>query len=151
MSAQKHIILLVEDSPDDVFFMRYALKKAQLEHPLHVATDGEEAIAYLSGTGKYSNREVFPFPTVVFLDLKLPCLSGFEVLAWLRAQPALSETPVFILTGSSEERDRQRARELGVMAYYVKPPDEAMLRQATEMLNARSAPAQSPGLAGQCR
>src|SRR6266404_5488733 len=104
MNPRSEIILLVEDSPDDVFFMRYALKKAGILHPVHIATDGQQAVDYLLGTDKYANRVEFPIPTSVFLDIKLPFRSGFEVLAWMRTQPALSQLPVFMLTGATKPR-----------------------------------------------
>ena len=94
-----------------------------------VVTDGQQAKDYLAGTGKYTDRESFRVPAMILLDLKLPLVSGFEVLEWMRGQPGLAELPVVILTGSSEVRDRQQARELGVRGYYVKPPDEHMLRE----------------------
>ncbi|HVV69954.1 MAG TPA: response regulator [Verrucomicrobiae bacterium] len=130
MPSQNETILLVEDSADDVFFMRHALKKSGLPHRLLVVMDGQQAVDYLSGTKPYDDRSRYPLPSVVFLDLKLPFLNGFEVLAWIRAQPGLKDLAVFILTGSSEVRDRQRAEALGTVGYLVKPPDETMLRQA---------------------
>ena len=139
MDTPAQTILLVEDSPDDVFFMQYALTKAGITNPVQVATDGDQAVEYLEGTGKYSDRSAFPLPAVIFLDLKLPCRSGFEVLEWIRQQPALQNILVFILTGSAEERDKQKARELGAKAYLVKPPDQAVLRKIIESLNPQSA------------
>jgi CheY-like chemotaxis protein len=130
-----HLILLVEDSSDDVFFMQYALKKAGISHPLRVVTDGQAAVDYLSGAGKYANRVDFPLPTIIFLDLKLPCFSGFDVLEWMRQQSALAQIPVFILTGSSEERDKTRAQQLGAKEYLVKPPEQLMLRRAFEIVD----------------
>jgi len=127
-------ILLIEDSPDDVFFMRRALKKAQINLPLQVAVDGQQALDYLAGAGKYSARTLHPLPSLIFLDLKLPFVSGFDVLSWLRGQPSLSDLPVVILTGSSEDRDRQKALELGAKAYLVKPPTPEMLLQAIQYL-----------------
>jgi len=125
---ENQLILLVEDTADDVFFLRRALKKAQINNPFQVVVHGQEAIDYLAGNGKYSDRIKFPLPGVVLLDLKLPLVDGFEVLAWIRTQPLLSALPVAILTSSSEKRDRQRALELGAKAYLVKPPDEMMMR-----------------------
>ena len=134
MNDSSQIILLIEDSPDDVFFLRYALQKARVSGAVHVLTDGQQALDYLQGTGKYADRVAFPLPTVVFLDLKLPLVSGFEVLAWIRDQPAFSLLPVFVLTGSAEERDRAKVRELGAKDYFVKPPQRAMILQVMESL-----------------
>ena len=134
MSGQGHTILLVEDNEDDVFFMRRALSKAQIKIPLQVAADGQKALDYLSGAGHYADRAQYPLPSLIFLDLKLPFISGFEVLNWVRSQATLREIPVVILTSSSEERDRQKATELGVKTYLVKPPTPETLREAIQVL-----------------
>ncbi|HLH55428.1 MAG TPA: response regulator [Verrucomicrobiae bacterium] len=134
MARQSHTLLLVEDNPDDVFIMRYALEKAGLDLPLFVAEDGQDAVDYIEGTGRYSDRAQFPLPTVIFLDLKLPRLDGFEFLAWLRQQPGFDQIEVIILTSSGEDRDQKRARELGVRHYLVKPPRAEMLRRTLDPL-----------------
>jgi CheY-like chemotaxis protein len=120
-------ILLVEDDEDDAFFMRRALTKAQINMPLHIAVNGQEALDYLGGAGKFADRAQFPTPAIVFLDLKLPCVHGFEVLKWIRSQPAFNELPVIVLTSSSEARDHEKALQLGATAYVVKPPTREMV------------------------
>jgi CheY-like chemotaxis protein len=122
-------ILLVEDEPSDVFLMKRALKAAQIANPLQVACDGREAINYLSGTEKFSDRAQFPVPSIVFLDLKLPYKSGFEVLTWIRGQSHLDQTLVMVLTSSSEERDIAQCYKLGARTFLVKPPNAAMLTE----------------------
>jgi CheY-like chemotaxis protein len=121
-------ILLIEDNRDDVFFMKRAVKKAALPWRVHVVVDGQEALDYFSGRGSFADRNQFPFPSLVFLDLKLPYLSGFEVLTWLREQPGFQENPVVILTSSPEERDQQKAFALGAKAYMIKPPTQEILQ-----------------------
>jgi CheY-like chemotaxis protein len=116
------MILLVEDSEDDVFIMRHALKQARITERLEVATDGQIAVDYLAGNGPYSDRAQYPLPTIVFLDLKLPYLNGFEILTWMRTQPGLTGLKVVVLTSSGEERDQRMAYSLGASAYLVKPP-----------------------------
>lgn len=116
-------LLLVEDDPNDVHFFRRALEKANLSHGLQVAEDGEEAIAYLEGRGRYKNRADHPLPALVVLDLKLPKKGGLEVLRWLREESSHKAVPVMILTSSNESRDVARARELGVTTYHVKRVD----------------------------
>jgi len=122
MTISAPALLLVEDSPDDAFIMRRALKKTGLELPLHVVSDGKAALDYLDGVAEYADRERYPLPLLVFLDLKLPYLNGFEVLEWIRHHPVVRELNVVILTSSDEERDSKRAQELGVSGYLVKPP-----------------------------
>jgi len=115
-------ILLVEDNDDDVFAMQRALRKAQVTHPLQVVTDGQKAIDYLSGTGAYLDRAIYPLPILIFMDLKLPYYGGFEILEWMRGRAELRETRVIILTSSAEQSDHDRAARFGVETYLVKPP-----------------------------
>src|SRR3954468_16630522 len=114
-------ILYAEDEPDDVFFMQRAFRQAGIEHPLLAVRDGAEAIAYLSGKGKYSNRDAYPLPRLVLLDLNMPESSGFDVLNWIRSTPAVSTLPVLVLTSSSHPSDIERASLLGANGYLVKP------------------------------
>ncbi len=115
-------ILLVEDNEHDVFAMRRALKQARIVNPLRVVTDGQEALDYFSGAREYADRERHPIPFIVFLDLKLPFVNGFEVLSWIRQQPSLESTLVVVLTSSAENRDQERAYALGARSYLIKPP-----------------------------
>ena len=131
----KFVILLAEDDDNDVFFMRRALQKSQVDFAIQVVNDGQQAIDYLSGEGKFNNRELYPLPSVILLDLKMPFLDGFEVLAWTRKQPALNGIPVAVLTSSAEERDRRRARELGARAYFVKPPKPETILEIIQLIN----------------
>jgi CheY-like chemotaxis protein len=132
MTAQRTPILLVEDDDHDVFFLRRALLKARPDLSLHVVTDGEQALDYLDGRRNYADRTMYPLPSLMFLDLKLPYFNGFQILEHLRGIPALAEMPVFVLTSSSEDRDRNRAIALGAKAYLVKPPTAEMLLQVLE-------------------
>lgn len=122
-------LLLVDDDENDLFLLQRALNKANIRHSQQILTNGEEAISYLKGEGQFSDRDAFPIPRAMFLDLKMPFVSGFEVLEWISTQPQLSTLPVFILTGSSIERDRQRALDLGAKAYLLKPPAPEMLAE----------------------
>ena len=115
------LILYVEDEENDVIFMRSAWKKVGLLNPLHVVTDGEQAVAYLSGEGKYANRDEHPLPCLVLLDLKLPKLHGLEVLKWIRKQPSIHLLPVIVLSSSNTRKDVCTAYELHVNAYLTKP------------------------------
>ena len=124
------LILLAEDDDNDIFFMRRALRKAEVDFPLQIVTNGQEAVDYLGGTGKFADRANYPLPSVMLLDLKMPFLDGFEVLTWINSQPSLKEIPVVVLTSSAEERDRQKATALGATGYFGTPPSIATVRRA---------------------
>jgi CheY-like chemotaxis protein len=123
MSRRRYNILLVEDESNDIFLLQRALTRLKLPHSLQVVEDGEAAIAYLSRQEPYTDTERYPFPALILLDLKLPRLSGLEVLAWLQQQPELRRLLVVVLTSSREIPDINRAYDLGANSYLVKPVD----------------------------
>ncbi len=129
-------ILLAEDNENDVLLTQLALKRARLANPLQVVRDGEEAIAYLQGTGPYADRTQFPFPILLLLDLNMPKISGFEVLDWLRNQPLPNHLPVAISTDSDSGPDVRRAYELGADSYLLKPPNPEALLGLVQRLKA---------------
>lgn len=117
------VILLAEDDEDYVLLIKQVFAKAHIPNPVHVVPNGEEAIAYLKGTGEYSNRAEYPLPDVFLLDLKMPRINGFEVLKWVRQQPGLSPLRILVLTSSDEIRDVNEAYQLGANSFLVKPFD----------------------------
>lgn len=123
MEVREFPVLLIEDNEDDVLFVQRAFRRAKLSNPLSVMEDGDAALAYLSGEGKYADRDRYPVPTLILLDIKLPRRNGLEVLEWLRAQPGLRRIPVVVLTSSRESADVDRAFDLGASGYLVKPVD----------------------------
>lgn len=120
MSSQD-TILLIEDNPKDVLLMQRAIRKAGIANPLQVVNDGDAAVLYLSGQAPYNDRNIYPLPVLILLDLKLPRRSGAEVLMWLRQQPGIKRLPVVVLTASQEYIDINNVYDLGVNAYIVKP------------------------------
>jgi CheY-like chemotaxis protein len=114
-------ILLVEDNEDDVFLMKHALNSAGVSNPVFVVESGQQAVEYLSGSGPYQDRSHYPMPVIVFVDLKLPLLSGHEVLAWIRGQRQLESLLVVVLTSSNEPSDVRRSYSLGANSYLMKP------------------------------
>lgn len=128
-------ILLVEDNPKDVLLIKRAFRKANVANPLQVVGDGEAALCYLSGKDPYSDRNHYPLPVLILLDLKLPRKSGAEVLAWLKQQPTLKRVPVVVLTSSKEYADINNVYDLGVNAYMVKPVTFDTLVNIVQMLN----------------
>ena len=120
MSAQP-IILYVEDNQDDRFLFGKASEAAQVSYHVLTVEHGKEAIDYLTGAGEFANRDEFPLPTLVLLDLKMPILDGWGVLHWIREQPALEELPVVVFTSSYQHMDVVRGYEEGAMAFLSKP------------------------------
>ncbi|HLH52486.1 MAG TPA: response regulator [Verrucomicrobiae bacterium] len=132
-SFDEQTLLLAEDSADDVLIMRNAFEMAGVLNPIQVVSDGEAAVAYLSGSGDYAGRHVYPLPGAIFLDLKMPKKDGLEVLAWVRQQEKLKLLTVYVLSASSREADIAQAISLGVSGYLVKPSKYSDL---VEMLKA---------------
>ena len=114
-------ILLVEDDANDVLLVQRVFQKAGLPNALSVVRDGEQAVNYLSGTGDYADRQRFPLPFLVLLDLKMPGMDGFEVLRWVRTESELKHLLVVVLTSSNSQKDVDWAYELGANSYLVKP------------------------------
>jgi CheY-like chemotaxis protein len=118
---EKPIVLLVEDEDNDVFLVRRYLRKMSEPVLLQRAKDGVEAIEYLEGRHKFSDRRLFPLPSLILLDIKMPRKDGFDVLEWFRGQPALHHIPIVMVTSSHIDSDMKKCLELGAKAYLVKP------------------------------
>jgi CheY-like chemotaxis protein len=128
------VILLVEDRGDDVLLILRAFDKGGIKNPVLIVRDGEEAMSYLAGEGKFSNRAEYPLPHLVLLDLKMPGIDGFEVLEWIRRQPGFSSTRVVVLTSSDAIQDVNRAYSLGANSFMVKPLDFENVVEMAQML-----------------
>jgi CheY-like chemotaxis protein len=121
MQNTPHLILLLEDNPDDVFLMDRAFKKNGINDRLVVLGDGQEGIDYLSGAGRFQDRKAYPLPDVVIADLKMPRKTGLEFLAWVKAHPEAQTIPTILLSTSNQEVDVKSAYELGANTYFIKP------------------------------
>jgi two-component system response regulator len=128
------IILLVEDNADDEELTTRALRQAKIANPIVVARDGGEAVDYLFGQGAHAGRDVSVLPAVVLLDLKLPKLSGLEVLKRLRDDPRTKLVPTVVLTSSSEDEDMLKSYQLGANSYVRKPVEFAAFVNAVSQL-----------------
>jgi len=127
-------ILLVDDNPDDVELAMRAFERNQLAGEVVVATDGEEALDYLFATGAYRDRDPEANPLLVLLDLKLPKLTGLDVLKQMRADRRTRRTPVVVLTSSNEEQDINDSYDLGANSFVRKPVDFARFLDAARQL-----------------
>lgn len=119
----ENLILLVEDCAEDASLVQVAFKKWGIHNPIRVVPDGEQAVDYLGGRGGFADREQNPVPCLAILDLKLPTMSGFEVLQWIRAQAGLENLPVVVLSGTKNLGDFDQAHRLGANACVVKSLD----------------------------
>jgi len=128
------IILLVEDNPDDVELTMRSLKQNNISNEVVVASDGAEALDFLFATGAYTNRSNEKNPAVVLLDLKLPKVSGLEVLQRVRADKKTKLLPVVIVTSSNEEKDLINGYSLGANSYVRKPVDFVQFSEAVKQL-----------------
>jgi len=112
----KPTLLLVEDEEDDVFFFKRTLEKSGAAFSIHRASNGAEAIEFIRKSAGADS-----LPQIVFLDLKMPVLNGFDVLTWLQKQTFSASIPMIVLSGSEQQKDIERARQLGATDYLVKP------------------------------
>src|SRR4051812_34493295 len=114
-------ILIVEDNDNDALLLKKALQRNQVTNPIHVVPDGVEALKYLGGEPPYQDRQAYPFPSVIYTDLKMPRMDGFEVLEHLKNHPDCAVIPVIVMTASDQDEDIKKAYGLGANSYIVKP------------------------------
>ncbi|HEV8543966.1 MAG TPA: response regulator [Verrucomicrobiae bacterium] len=120
-------ILIADDSPDDLFLLRRSFQRAGVLNPVQEVRSGKEAIAYLKGTGPYADREKFPFPEILLLDLNMPEGDGFEVLQWIRDKLPVADLLIIVLSQLDELKSINRAYSLGANSFLAKPGDEQEL------------------------
>src|SRR5947208_13194034 len=118
---EKARLLVAEDNAHDVFLLKRAFIKAGINVPMHIVNDGQEAVDYLIGQEPYANRKEYPLPTLLLLDLKMPRLSGFDVIRWVREHKGLRRLPILVLSSSGLGKDINRAYDLGANSYLLKP------------------------------
>ena|SRR5436190_2398706 len=129
-------ILVIEDDENDRLLIERALRAAGVVAPIHLASDGAEAIAYFMGEGKFADRERYAYPTFVMTDLKMPKVDGFGVLEFLKGNPEWAIIPTVVFTASPDRDDIKKAYMLGASSYHLKPQDPAELNKFVVTLNA---------------
>jgi len=131
-------MLLAEDDENDLMLFRHAVQesteKSGIKVDIRVVYDGADAIAYLSGEGDFAARNTHPFPDLIVLDLKMPRLTGLDVLRWLRDHPEYRRVPKILLSGSSEDRDIEEAYHLCVNTYFQKPTVLSEFRELIHLM-----------------
>jgi CheY-like chemotaxis protein len=136
-------ILVVEDEDNDAILLKRALQRAGITLPIFILPGGAEAMAYLSADPPYQDRGRYPFPSLLFLDIRMPRVDGFEVLRWIRQNPQFDNLPIIMLTGSSEKGDSDKAYQLGATSFLVKSADLASAVDLSREV-ARLVPAEEP-------
>jgi CheY-like chemotaxis protein len=134
MANQRATILVIEDDPNDLFFIKRAFSALETDCHMIAVGDGAEAIDYLRGVDDYCNRERFPMPALILMDLKMPRVDGFEFLGWLRREPGLRIVPVVVFSSSNLEHDITRAYHLGANSFVVKLQDNTHLPDTLQTL-----------------
>jgi CheY-like chemotaxis protein len=129
MPQRNPVILLVDDDANDRFLIQRSLQKMGIENPVFEAKDGAQAIAYLAGEREFADRKKYPYPGILFLDLKMPETDGFEVLEWIRAQGSGSDFLLIVLSRNDELRQVNRAYALGANSFLAKPGTEDDLQE----------------------
>ena len=131
---ERATILVVEDDPNDLFFLKRAFTTVQTQCLMQAVGDGAEAIDYLRGVDDYADRQRFPLPKLILMDLKMPRVNGFEFLSWLRREPGLKLIPVVVLSSSNLPADVKRAYDLGANSFVVKLQDTTALPETLKTL-----------------
>ena len=129
-AKEKYLVLMVDDSEDDCLLLKMAVGGAERLNFIGSVSDGEELVSYLNGSAQYADRQRFPLPDLLLLDLMMPRKNGFEVLEWLRQQP-FKDMVVVVLSGSDQAQDMEKALELGADYFHTK---EASVRKRQELV-----------------
>lgn len=145
MNAEQHRILVVDDDSNQLFFNQQALQKAlNAGSTVNVTSGGEEAIAYLIGEGKFSDRQTYPFPSLVITDLNMPAGDGFHLLEFMQANPGWNVVPKIVLSSSDSDYDVRTAYYLGASVYHLKPATYSELEETMRRIVEYWATAQVP-------
>ena len=131
---RERAVLVVDDDESDLLFLQRAFREVQISNPVRTASDGQEAIDYLSGSGKFADRAQYELPRLMILDLKMPRVTGLEVLRWLRAQSDLIRLPVIVFSSSAYPADVIEAYQNGANAFVTKPSGTAPRAELARMI-----------------
>lgn len=134
MRTKHFTILVIEDNPDDLLLLLRAWHRVGVTNPIHTVTSGQEAIAYLKGEGKYSDRRIYHYPSFITTDLKMPMGDGLSVLEHLKQNPEWAVIPTAVLTASGDLDDIRKSYRLGASSYHIKPAVFADLQQLIKTL-----------------
>jgi CheY-like chemotaxis protein len=134
MKEATQTILIIDDEEHDVEFIKRAFGRAGVTNPIQAVANGEEAIEYLSGQGRFADRAAFPFPRVIITDLKMPQMGGLELLMWIQANPHCRVVPTVVLTSSTAPGDVDAAFAYGAAGFMAKPVNFRDLEQTVKVI-----------------
>jgi CheY-like chemotaxis protein len=134
MKKYRSTIMIVDDDPGYLFFIERAFREMGVKDPIHLISSGREAIAYIMGEGKFSDRSLYAYPTFLSVDLKMPGTDGFAVLAHLQNHPEWAIIPTVVLSSSNDLDDIRKAYMLGASSFHLKPTTLAGLQQQLKVL-----------------
>jgi CheY-like chemotaxis protein len=135
MKKYHSTIMIVDDNPNDLLFIEKSFREIGVKDPIHKITGGQEAIAYMMGEGKYSDRSMYAYPTFITTDFKMPRTDGFAVLEHLKNNPEWAVIPTVVLSSSRDVDDIKKAYMLGASSYHLKPNSLDALRQQLKVLH----------------
>jgi CheY-like chemotaxis protein len=127
-------ILIIDDDPDDANLIRRAVSGLHPKALVQTVTSGLELKAYLNGQARYAEREAFPYPALILLDLRMPEMDGFEVMEWLKSQPAHAAIPVIVISAFDRQPNIRKAYQLGARTFLSKPVHPEKIRDAIRAL-----------------
>ena len=134
MTARKPAVLWVDDNPDDLLLFQLAWEKAQVTNPIRCTTCRKEAMEYLEGRGKFSNRDAFPLPCVVVIDMRLPDGKASDFLRWIRCHPAFKSLVVIVLSGTANQEEVNEAYRCGANSFLLKSPNPRDLQTTVSLI-----------------
>jgi CheY-like chemotaxis protein len=128
-------ILVVDDDPDDAMLIKRAVLNLRPKSPVRIVLSGKAMTDYLEGKGGHADRQVFPYPGLILLDLRMPEMNGFELLQWLKNQPSHAGIPVIVISSFDRQREIRKSYQLGARTFLSKPVNPENIRSAIRALN----------------
>lgn len=131
---QTRVVLRIDDNPDDLLLFQLAWEKSRNASPIHCTTSRKEAVDYLEGRGKFGDRDAFPLPAIIIIDMRLPDGNASEFLKWLRAHPKLSRLVVVVLSGTAQQEDVNEAYRSGANSFLLKSASSRHLHDTVKLI-----------------
>jgi CheY-like chemotaxis protein len=128
-------ILIVDDNADDALLIKRAVLSLRPKNPVRIVLSGKAMTDYLEGKGGHADRQTFPYPGLILLDLRMPEMNGFELLQWLKIQPSHAGIPVIVISSYDRQREIRKSYQLGARTFLSKPVNPEDIRNAIRALN----------------